>query len=369
MWFIAEIFTESIKSKWGLIDSLCRISESRKRSYKDLLGMNDEAIEKFRTCCLRTQSVDTWGEIRLKRANFCNNTDICIACASRRAYNITKKLLERIPESWFKSKKRYMITLTMQHDEKRSLEWLLKVMFDARAKLTKAAKNSEDQRQRRKTFYSLFDGLIFSLEITKWSSWRHPHFHVLACCDKSTEIIIEGLKVKWMQKEVPSANYQWLIERNKYVKEAYEKYVDNALDVMNKSVQAFMSTKSIKSANEKEKEGMMEKVSTVLPICWLHIKTIAEKSMQEVVFWRKALGEAFKYTLKMNADRKERNLSCDDIVEAAYVLNKLSSLRLLKSWCFRWLEKAPKVREYVPIGKYISHVYSKEDGKYELSLD
>ena len=58
-----------------------------------------------------------------------------------------------------------MLTLTMQHYKSRNLNALLKVLFRARDKLVKAANNGRNGGQKA-TFFSQFDGMIFSLEIT-----------------------------------------------------------------------------------------------------------------------------------------------------------------------------------------------------------
>lgn len=57
-------------------------------------------------------------------------------------------------------------------------------------KLARAYRNSKRDKQKTKSFFSKFDGMVFSIEIAhKGKNGRHPHINILACSDE--EIFIE----------------------------------------------------------------------------------------------------------------------------------------------------------------------------------
>lgn len=366
MGFIAKIFTKSIQSKTWLVKELKKISEiDKSKTNAELLGMNNEKMQSFIDCCTKGNATR---EGRLIWANYCRNDDVCIACASRRAYVITKDIVERMPEDRIERKNRYMLTLTMQHYKSRNLNALLKVLFRARDKLVKAANNGRNGGQKA-TFFSQFDGMIFSLEITyNKTNWRHPHFHVLACCDKDKEIGISTVKAKKGQHEkLYSTNEQGLAEREKYIEKSYQEYIEDALLVVDKAFEPFIDWKANAKAHKDEKKIMMSEIDKISTYRWLHIKKIDNTSIAESTFGRKSIWEVFKYTLKMNSDDTKDNLSPEYVVKAAIALSMIKTRKLVKTWCFRLLDKKSKIRNFDKYTDFIEYTYEPETQSYKKS--
>lgn len=55
--------------------------------------------------------------------------------------------------------------------------------------LTQRVRNSKRENQSKQSFFSQFDGIVSSIEVTyNQKSWRHPHIHILACSDNNIQI-------------------------------------------------------------------------------------------------------------------------------------------------------------------------------------
>lgn len=63
-------------------------------------------------------------------------------------------------------------------------------------KLARAYRNSKRDNQKHKSFFSQFDGMIISIEMShKGKNGRHPHINILACSDIDIQIDID--KYDW----------------------------------------------------------------------------------------------------------------------------------------------------------------------------
>ncbi len=56
-------------------------------------------------------------------------------------------------------------------------------------KLARTYRNSKRNKQRQKSFFSQFDGMVISIEIAhSGKNGRHPHINILACSDNDIHI-------------------------------------------------------------------------------------------------------------------------------------------------------------------------------------
>lgn len=147
------------------------------------------------------------GDVQLISANFCKYDRICIACATKRAMRMIKKFSQGIEKGRLYNKKWYYIVLTISHTKRDKLESLMNRLKLYKNRLARAYRNSKRNHQKKKSFFSIFDGMVISIEIAhKGDNWWHPHINILACCDK--DIPIEyGKFARW------DINQQLLQER------------------------------------------------------------------------------------------------------------------------------------------------------------
>lgn len=130
------------------------------------------------------------GDVQLISANFCKYDKICIACATKRAMRMIKKFSQWIQKHNLYDKKRYSIVLTIRHNKNDTLQESMQRLMLYKSRLARAYRNSKRPIQVSKSFFSQFDGMAMSIEITHTRvGWWHPHINILACSD--TEIGID----------------------------------------------------------------------------------------------------------------------------------------------------------------------------------
>lgn len=134
-------------------------------------------------------------EVKLHKANFCKYDKFCLACATRRSIKMIQKFEKWIIKYDLTNKNWYHITLTIKHNAHQTLWELMAKLSDARDKLAQNYKNWKRPNQKKKSFFSQFEWIVASLEISYWKNWYHPHLHILACTDK--EIKTEYSKFLW----------------------------------------------------------------------------------------------------------------------------------------------------------------------------
>lgn len=153
---------------------------------------NPNRKQRIRECCnmIAFRRYLETGDVQLVSANFCKYDRICIACATKRAMRMIKKFSQWIQENNLYDKKRYYIVLTISHKEWDTLSELMDRLMLYKEKLARAYRNSKRDKQKSKSFFAQFDGMVMSIEIAhKWRNGRHPHINILACSDNdiSTE--------------------------------------------------------------------------------------------------------------------------------------------------------------------------------------
>ena len=129
------------------------------------------------------------GDVQLVSSNFCKYDRICIACATKRAMRMIKKFSQGIQEHKLYDKKRYYIVLTISHKQWDKLSDLMDRLMSYKNMLARSYRNSKRDKQRHKSFFSQFDGMVMSIEIAhKGINGWHPHINILACSDKDIPI-------------------------------------------------------------------------------------------------------------------------------------------------------------------------------------
>lgn len=82
-------------------------------------------------------------------------------------------------------------------------------------KLARTYRNSKRDKQRQKSFFSQFDGMVISIEIAhSGKNGRHPHINILACSDN--DIHIDEGKYQTCNGKPSRTNEQLKTER-KYI--------------------------------------------------------------------------------------------------------------------------------------------------------
>ena len=86
----------------------------------------------------------------------------------RRSIVIIREFLKKIPKKWLLEKKRYMLTLTIKHTRRHHLADVIDIMIGCREEIRKRIEMAKDDRYtNQNTPFAMFDGMIFSFEITK----------------------------------------------------------------------------------------------------------------------------------------------------------------------------------------------------------
>lgn len=151
---------------------------------------NPNRKQRMRECCNMVafrRYLDT-GNVQLVSSNFCKYDRICIACATKRAMRMIKKFSKWIQEHSLYDKKRYYIVLTISHKKWDTLDELMARLMTYKERLARTYRNSQRDSQKHKSFFSQFDGMILSIEIShKGWNGRHPHINILACSDTVIE--------------------------------------------------------------------------------------------------------------------------------------------------------------------------------------
>lgn len=128
---------------------------------------NPNRKQRMRECCNHVafrRYLET-GDVQLVSANFCRYDRVCIACATKRAMRMIKRFSQGMQEHKLYDKQRYYIVLTISHKEGDTLAELMERLMLYKDRLARAYRNSKRDSQKHKSFFSQFDGMVFSIEI------------------------------------------------------------------------------------------------------------------------------------------------------------------------------------------------------------
>jgi hypothetical protein len=93
-----------------------------------------------------------------------------------------------IHEKNLTTKNWYYVVLTIKHSYNDKLSDLLSKLTQSKDKLARNYRNSKRSDQKTKSFFSQFDGMVSSIEVTKNKNGRHPHLNLLVCTDNEIKI-------------------------------------------------------------------------------------------------------------------------------------------------------------------------------------
>jgi len=145
---------------------------------------NPNRTQRIRDCCNVLRFVDYWTwKSKLYHANFCKYDKFCLACSTRRAIKKIQHFGKGIEEYWLAKKNWYHITLTIRHNKSQTLEWNIDRIMKYKKAIALSVRNSKRPNQKKQSFFSQFDGMVSSVEVTHWKNGRHPHIHALVCTD------------------------------------------------------------------------------------------------------------------------------------------------------------------------------------------
>lgn len=154
----------------------------------ELLG-NKYRNSRILECCNILRFVKSSdGSKKLDRANFCKYDKFCLACSTRRAIKKIQHFEKGIVKYKLQNKNRYHITLTIRHNKSQSLEHNMDRLMEYKKIITQRVRNSYRPDQQKNSFFSQFDGMVLSIEVTHGKNWWHPHIHMLVCTDQEVDI-------------------------------------------------------------------------------------------------------------------------------------------------------------------------------------
>lgn len=159
-------------------------------NYPHLL-VNNARRQRIKECCnvVSFRRYLDSGNVQLSSASFCKYDRICIACATKRAMRMIKRFAQGVQNNNLHHKQRYYIVLTISHKAWDELQTLLDRLQHYKNKLARAYRNGKRPNQKNKSFFSQFDGMVMSIEVShQWSNGWHPHINILACTDNNIQI-------------------------------------------------------------------------------------------------------------------------------------------------------------------------------------
>jgi hypothetical protein len=126
-------------------------------------------------------------QTKLHNANFCKKDKLCPACAMRRASKQVKKVMNYFEDNpSFKKKYWYYIVLPVKHNAAESFTTVFNRAKSGLESLRKSINNSK-HRNTQESFFSQFDGLMYSFEVTKTQNGWNNHINLLCCSDTPVE--------------------------------------------------------------------------------------------------------------------------------------------------------------------------------------
>lgn len=139
-------------------------------------------------------------EIKFHSTNYCRKDKLCSACAARRAFKQIQKIdtyLEENPK--LKNKHWYFIVLPVKHDKSESFEIVFERLRTAMQNMRTRIKTNK--RTKKKSFFSKFEGMFYSYEITKSKNGWNCHVNLLCMSDEHIDTLNnrnEDLMNEWI---------------------------------------------------------------------------------------------------------------------------------------------------------------------------
>lgn len=173
-----------------------RRSQEKKRELIKYLIVNKPNL--IKSVWKRKRIKDCWNvllfeqlanwEHKLKSGSFCKYDKFCLACSTRRAIKMIQRFESFIKEKELTTKNWYYIVLTIRHSYNDKLPDLLSKLTTAKDKLARNYRNGKRKTHKTKSFFTQFDGMVSSIEVTKNKNGWHPHLNLLVCTDNEIQI-------------------------------------------------------------------------------------------------------------------------------------------------------------------------------------
>jgi len=175
-------FEKSKKRTEHLLDFISQKDLTFKQNYH----ITDNVLKSVNGCgsWLEFRNYYKQDKTKLHNANFCKKDKLCPACAMRRASKQVKKVFDYLQvNKELRDKNWYYIVLPVKHNSK---EDFLTVFNRARSGLDAIRQSIRDNKRGKgkKSFFSVFDGLFYSFEVTKTKNGWNNHINLLCCTDE-----------------------------------------------------------------------------------------------------------------------------------------------------------------------------------------
>jgi hypothetical protein len=267
---------------------------------------------------------------KLHNANFCKKDKLCPACAMRRASKQVKKVYDTISYSdKLKNKNWYYIVLPVKHNITEDFETVFNRAKDGLQKLRKSLDNAK--QKRAKNFFSQFDGLFYSFEVTKSSNGWNVHINLLCCSDKE----IQGI-YKYTHK-----NGQVTYQHHDIMRD-WSKYTDN---------NSYMH--SINKLDTSSKDDIIKNLLEVFKYS-LKFQDLENKDLLEVyekTYQKRLLGAfGILYNIKLDVELENDEVLDEEFLEIVYRFNYKTNTYEEHSKEYK-IEKPKTKKELQPIDR------------------
>ncbi len=177
------------------VEKFRRSQEKKRELIKYLIANKPNLIKsvwkrkRIKDCwnVLLFEQLANW-EHKLKSGSFCKYDKFCLACSTRRAIKMIQRFESFIKEKELTTKNWYYIVLTIKHSYNDKLPDLLSKLTNAKDKLARNYRNGKRKTHKTKSFFTQFDGMVSSIEVTKNKNGWHPHLNLLVCTDNEIQI-------------------------------------------------------------------------------------------------------------------------------------------------------------------------------------
>ncbi len=328
--FLQKTILRFTKSK-KRTDNLLAFVNKKDLTFKQNHHLTNNVLKNVSECgsWLEFRNYYKQDKTKLHNANFCKKDKLCPACAMRRASKQVKKVFDYLNVNQeLREKNWYYIVLPVKHN---SNEDFLTVYNRARSGLDTIRQAIRDNKRGKgkKSFFSQFDGLFYSFEVTKTSNGWNVHINILAC----TDVNISGIYKKGKTFVHDDIMIDWA------------KYTDN---------KSFVH--SINRIDTSTDAALIKNLLEVFKYS-LKFQSLENKDLLEVYkhTYRKRLLGAFGCLYGLRVDKVE--LSGDDVLDDDF-------LEII----FRYDYKNKKYFEYSRKDVKLSKVYKKNIEKKKLYL-
>lgn len=125
---------------------------------------------------------------KLHNANFCKQDKLCPACAMRRASKQVQKVHQYLQANPDLLKKHwYYIVLPVQHTKEEDFSTVYNRLRSALDKLKKNLQNKRIGQKNKKSFFTQFEGVLYSIEVTKTKNGWNIHANLMALSSSKIE--------------------------------------------------------------------------------------------------------------------------------------------------------------------------------------